>query len=191
MLEIVAQGHEGDRLPGEVAMLAPARDLVVTELGLGVPERRDLCVLVHLRLPPLGSHRAEHPAPVDKWDRSPDVASQVGDNVVSTCRRVVAGELVAAADETAHGLVDPARGPGTSGAATAATLSPGMPVPPMPSTTTALTSSISGSPARPFDRSAAAGTCSGRARVASRVPWESVACVPSIVTRAKTRRTWA
>ena len=83
-------------------------------------------------------------------------------------------------------------GTGMNGPATAATMSPAMPLPPMPSTTTDVTSSIRGSPDSPFDRSAAAATCSGRVRVAASIPWESRARVPSIVTAwASLRRRWA
>src|SRR5436309_1367452 len=65
-----------------------------------------------------------------------------------------------------------------NGPATAATMSPAIPLPPMPRTTTELTSSIDGSPSSPFARSAAAATCSGRASVAAEIPCESLACAP-------------
>ena len=112
MLEVVAQTDERDGLPREVAVLAPPGDLVMAELGLGVPERRDLGVLVHLRLPPLGGHSAHRATAVDQRDGPADVAGQVGDDAALQCRAVAAGELVAARDEAADGLVDPAPGAG-------------------------------------------------------------------------------
>ena len=47
VLEVVAQPDQGDDLAGDVAVLAPSRELVVAQLGLGVPEGGDLGVLVH------------------------------------------------------------------------------------------------------------------------------------------------
>ena len=46
MLEPVAQLDEREQLAGDVAVLAPAADLVVVELGVLVPERGRLGVLV-------------------------------------------------------------------------------------------------------------------------------------------------
>src|SRR5580692_2061969 len=51
MLGVVAQIDEGDDLAGDVPVLAPAGDLVVTELGVDRGEGGRLGVLVDLRLP--------------------------------------------------------------------------------------------------------------------------------------------
>src|SRR5207302_5579980 len=61
------------------------------------------------------------------------------------------------------------------GPAVAAMMSPAMPLPPMPRTTTWSISPASGRPGSPRARSAAASTCSGREAVASSMPWESSA----------------
>src|SRR5438552_9366004 len=60
-----------------------------------------------------------------------------------------------------------------NGCAAADRMSPAMPLPPMPSTTTCSTLSRSGNPSSPRATRAAVATCSGRAAVASTIPWVS------------------
>ena len=63
VLEVVAELHQGDHLAGHVAVLAPARHLVVTHLGQAVGEGGRLGVLVDLALPPHGGGGAMGPPP--------------------------------------------------------------------------------------------------------------------------------
>ncbi len=56
VLEAVPELDQGDQLTGDVAVLSPAADLVVVQLGVRVPERRRLGVLVHVGLP---AHRGD------------------------------------------------------------------------------------------------------------------------------------
>src|SRR5438874_504529 len=101
VLEGVAQGDGGDGLAGEGAVLAPARDLVVAQLRLGVPEGGDLGVLVHLGLPPLGGNSADRSPAVDEGDRPPDRSGQPRNELVPT------HDLVAPHGQAAHGLLHP------------------------------------------------------------------------------------
>ena len=68
------QLHDGEQLARDVAVLAPRADLVVIELGIEVPERRRLRILVDVALPPVRRDRAELTAAVDERDRAPDLA---------------------------------------------------------------------------------------------------------------------
>src|SRR5918995_3910552 len=72
VLEAVPQLHEREELTCDVAVLAPPADLVVVELGVGVPERRRLGVLVHVALPALRGDGTESAAAVEDRDRRPD-----------------------------------------------------------------------------------------------------------------------
>src|SRR5215211_5586479 len=72
VLEVVPQLHEREDLTRHVAVLAPPADLVVVELGVGIPERRRLCVLVHVALPALRGDGPEGAAAVEDRDRRPD-----------------------------------------------------------------------------------------------------------------------
>ena len=110
MLEVVAQLHEREELTRHVAVLAPAADLVVVELGIGVPERGRLGVLVHVALPALGGDGAEGAAAVEDRDRRPDppgdLARRVGGGVDVTTA------LLAPRRELASSRVEPLPGVG-------------------------------------------------------------------------------
>ena len=74
VLEVVPEPHDGHHLAGDVAVLAPAADLVVRHLRERGRERGGLGVLVDLALEAVGRHAAERVAAVgdrDRADRSP------------------------------------------------------------------------------------------------------------------------
>ena len=73
---------QGEHLPGDVAVLAPTADLVVVELGIDVPERGRLRVLVDRALPPHRRDTAEPAAAVDDRDRAVDLAGELARRVV-------------------------------------------------------------------------------------------------------------
>ena len=81
MLEAVPQLDEREDLTGHVAVLAPPADLVVVELGVRVPERRRLRVLVDVALPALRRDRTERAAAVDQRDRAADPAGDLARGV--------------------------------------------------------------------------------------------------------------
>ena len=81
VLEAVAQLDDREELTGHVAVLTPRTDLVVVELGVGVPERGRLRVLVDVALPAHRGHRAERAAAVDQRDRAPDPARELARGV--------------------------------------------------------------------------------------------------------------
>ena len=97
VLEAVAQLDEREHLAGDVAVLAPAAHLVVVELGVLVPERGRLGVLVHRLLPPQRGDAAEPAGAVDDRDRAPDLARQLARRVALALDRRAA--LVAPARE--------------------------------------------------------------------------------------------
>src|SRR5205085_2121103 len=98
VLELVPQVDEGEDLPRDVAMLTPTLHLVVAELGMRVPERRRVRVLVHLRLPAGRRHRADVAAAVDERDRATDALGDdlghaaVGRELVATLAQLLDGE---------------------------------------------------------------------------------------------------
>ena len=96
VLEPVAQLDEREHLAGDVAVLAPAAHLVVVELGVLVPERGRLGVLVHRLLPPHRGDAAEPAAAVDDRDGAPDLARQLARRV-ARARRPIGLALVAPA----------------------------------------------------------------------------------------------
>ena len=81
VLEAVPQLDEREDLPGDVAVLAPAADLVVVELGVRGPERGCLRVLVDVALPAHRRDRAERAAAVDERDRAVDPAGELARRV--------------------------------------------------------------------------------------------------------------
>src|SRR5262245_44435141 len=64
---------EREQLPGHVAVLAPAADLVVVELGVLVPERGGLRILVHTALPAVRGDTPERAAAVEDRDRATEL----------------------------------------------------------------------------------------------------------------------
>ncbi len=85
-------------------MLTPATDLVVAELGVCVPERRRLGVLVHVALPPVGRDRAERAAAVDQRDGAAETAGDLTRGVgrtfdLFTARPATSGELLLGLDQ--------------------------------------------------------------------------------------------
>ena len=84
VLEAVAQLDEREQLAGDVAVLAPTTDLVVVELGVLVPERRRLRVLVHVALPAVRGDPTERAAAVDQRDRAADLARELARRVGRT-----------------------------------------------------------------------------------------------------------
>ena len=77
VLEAVPQLDEGHELARHVAVLTPRADLVVVELGIRVPERGRLRVLVDVALPAVRGDRAERAAAVDQRDRATDPAREL------------------------------------------------------------------------------------------------------------------
>src|SRR5205823_3026483 len=104
--EVVAELDEGDRLPREVSVLAPAGDLVVTQLGTGVAERGDLGVLIALRLPPLRGDGTDPAPAVDQRDGPADALGE------SPGLAALAGQAVAPGAQPADGVGDPLAGAG-------------------------------------------------------------------------------
>ena len=84
VLEAVPQLDERDELAGDVAVLTPRADLVVVELGIRVPERGRLRVLVDVALPPVRRDRAERAAAVDQRDRAADLARELARGIRRT-----------------------------------------------------------------------------------------------------------
>ena len=76
VLEAVPQLDEREQLAGDVAVLTPAADLVVVELGVLVPERGRLRVLVDVALPAVRGDTAERAAAVDDRDRAADAGGR-------------------------------------------------------------------------------------------------------------------
>ena len=81
VLEAVPELDERDQLARDVAVLAPRADLVVVELGILVPERGRLRVLVDVALPAVRGDAAERAAAVDERDRAADLAGELARRV--------------------------------------------------------------------------------------------------------------
>ena len=77
VLEAVAQLDERDQLARDVAVLTPAADLVVVELGILVPERGRLGVLVHVALPAVRGDTTERAAAVDDRNRAAEMSGEL------------------------------------------------------------------------------------------------------------------
>ena len=96
------QLDEREDLARHVAVLTPAADFVVIELGIEVPEGRRFRVLVHALLPTLRGRRADRASSVDERDRPSDPAGQLARRVLRTFHLRTA--FVAAASQLLLGL---------------------------------------------------------------------------------------
>src|SRR4051794_1670508 len=89
VLLVVTEQHERKHLPRHVAVLPPTLDLVVGQLRHGVHERRRLCILVDLVLPPRRRSLPETLTAVDERDRAPELPRQIA-RAVRFLRQLVA-----------------------------------------------------------------------------------------------------
>src|SRR5690606_34325612 len=84
VLHAVEQLHQREHLAGDVAVLAPAADLVVVELGVLVPERGSLGVLVDGLLPAQCGDPAQAALTVDQRNRAVDPPGELARRVLRT-----------------------------------------------------------------------------------------------------------